>query len=201
MQHCEQNTSNMATSTNLDFLTQMEEEACSPQDLSFPSVISETQEVTTTAATPSHHSEPQIEQADQSEVNANRAASEHSPAPDKNLIRNFYTSVYELCDNGFRLAVTYQAVGKAAASYHRRYLEQNSSDPRRSEQSTPEHIIMVIGQDPDLDQHAAAVGPDNVREFQHEKKSPSQDEAGGVLLDKAGTSSRPAKRSMFLPTM
>lgn len=190
----------MAKPTNLDFLTQIEPKASSEQDAMSPIIISETptkaldqqhitsswsvQEVTSTAAPPSHHSEKQIERADQ-------AASEHSPELDDDPMDVLFTTVCKSLIGGYRLAVVQQVVDEAAACC-RPDLDQNVRHPTHPEDSTLGHFIMTIGQEPDLGEHDTALGTDSVGESQPGRKPSSQDQAGKAA--------RPAKGTFF-PTM
>lgn len=150
------------------------------------------QEVILTTAPPSHRSDEQIERsenrcqseldydlsfpraeslnarASQNEIKANRAAEEHSPPLNDDPMGKLYATVDELLFEGHRLAIIHQA-------FNDRYL--NRSDTPYSELSTAEHIVMVIGDDSDLEEHSA-----------------------GESLGKADTSSKPAK-GMFFPTI
>lgn len=219
----------MAPSTALDFLTQMEMEqkAWSERDVVSPSVISETtfkasghhsisspwsvQEAILTTAPPSHHSDEQIERAEnhcqneldrdlslphaespnarasQSVVQANQAAEEHSPPLHDDPFGKLYAAADELLFEGFRLAIVYQALDI-------RYL--NESNTPYSELNTAKHIVMVVRDDSELEEHSTALAPDDARGPQYNRNSSRQDETYGESPDDSDTNS-----GMSFPTM
>lgn len=147
------------------------------------------------AVPPSHHPE---EQTDRVEKRSQSQHSKRSPALKSDPMDDLFTVLDRLLDQRCWVAVIHQAVEIKASQ--RRRLEQNQRDPTSSEYSTTGHIVMVIGQKPDVEKHAAALAPNHVSESQYEHESPSQGEAGGEPLDEPGASSRPSSRMLF-PTI
>lgn len=181
-QRCEQETSIMAASIDLDFFTQ-EQRAWSEDPIS-TGIISETpakysvqdhtiwsdgvQEIILTAAPPSHQSDEPVEQAenhDLSQLNhdsslpqAKSLDSRSSPAShplENDCMHKLYLALYEVLVWGHPLVVLHQAVDQAAATY-RHYL-----NPTRPREVTRGHIVMTMGQDHNLEEHATALASDD----------------------------------------
>lgn len=218
----------MAPPTDLDLLTQMETEQSEADVVSSSVISEtpfkesghhsvtlpwSVQEVILTAAPPSDHSDKQVRQAEnhyQSKLDhdspppqagslnvrayrsgvdkANQAAKDHSPPLNDDPMEKLYAAVDELLSEGFQLDVIRQALKD----------HWSRSNIPHSELSTTKHTVMLIGQDSNPKEDSTTLTPDEVRGSQYNRDSSQQGKSGGEFLDKANTSSKPAKGIFFL---
>lgn len=137
-------------------------------------------------------------------VKANQVATEHTPALDDAPPPELLAAQRDLLElwtqtKGFPPKIVQKGVLQAITSYFPDF-QCGQSEPARSQRSTTGLVQAgATERQPDLENHAPALAPDNTRGSQDGNKSP-RDATGGVLVRGERPASRVARR-MFLPIL